>query len=378
MRKGTFLELIRRLRGGVAMFVFARRILQTWVKNYLTRRLNESRNLEASLGEVELYFLQGQAVVRQIRLTKMSEGRRVVEAHSREISIHIQWRKLLHGTLVGHAILLEPHVEIVADRESDPDGKSLSDVLLAICRESQRLMPFHLRSLEAIDGRIEYVSKFTSPPFKLTLDSVSLSATNLTNIAAPAFVTNAHVLLEGRTAGNGQFWVRLTLPSSADALTFDLEAGLNRVNLVELNDVLRAYAKFDLKRGICSIYSEFKVEGGRYEGYIQPRFQDLDIFAWQKEHGKSFLQICRQAAIAIVARILKNQGRDELALNIPISGAFDEPDVDTWSAVGSLLRNAFDLSLLPHSPQNGSRRETKWWSHLNPWKGNSRHVDSRI
>jgi hypothetical protein len=226
-------------------------------------------------------------------------------------------------------------------------------------------MPFLLRSLEVSEGCIEYLSQFTSPPFKLTLDKIFLSATNLSNIVS---ITHAHVFVEGRITGNGRFWLQLTLPSPSDALTFDLQAGLNRVNLVDLNDVLRAYAKFDLKRGNCSIYAEFNVEQGRYQGFVQPHFQDLDVFAWQKDHGKGFLQICRQAAIAFLATLFKNRPRDELALNIPVSGTFDDPDVDTWSAVGSLLRNMFVRSLLPHSEENGNGKETKRWAGFRFWR----------
>ena len=52
----TISQLIRGLRGGVTALVFSRRIIQAWSKNYLTRKLNESPNLEASLGDVELHW----------------------------------------------------------------------------------------------------------------------------------------------------------------------------------------------------------------------------------------------------------------------------------------------------------------------------------
>jgi Domain of Unknown Function (DUF748) len=347
------------------MLLFARRALLACAKSFLTRKLNESSNFEGSFEEIDFRLFQGRAALRGVHITTLSQGRRVVKAHCREVSIHVQWRDLLHGTLVGRVRLRKPHIEIFADRESDRGGKPQTDALLALCRETQRFMPFRLRSLEVSEGSIEYVSQFTSPSFKLALDKISISAANLTNIASSAL---AHIFAEGRITRNGRFWMQLTLPSPSDALTFDLQAGLNRVNLVDLNDVLRAFAKFDVKRGNCSIHAEFNVEQGRYQGFVQPRFQDLDVFAWQKDHGKGLFQICRQAAIAFLAALLKNQPRDELALNIPISGTFDDPDVDTWAAVGSLLRNMFVRSLLPRSAENGSGTEMGRWSRLRFWK----------
>jgi len=355
------------------MLLFARRTLLACAKSFLTRKLNESPNFEGSFEEIDFRLFQGRAALRGVRIAALSQGRRVVKVYCREVSIHLQWRELLHGTLGGRGRIHKQNVEIFADRESDRDGKSQTDALLALCRQTQRFMPFLLRSLEVSDGCIEYLSQFTSPPFKLTLDKILLSATNLSNIAS---ITPAHVFVEGRMTGNGRFWMQLTLPSPSDALTFDLQAGLNRVNLVDLNDVLRAYAKFDLKRGNCSIYAEFNVEQGRYQGFVQPHFQDLDIFAWQKDHGKGFLQICRQAAIAFLAMLFKNRPRDELALKIPISGTFDDPDVDTWSAVGSLLRNMFVRSLLPHSEDIGNGEKTKQSARFRFWSRNQPPIPS--
>jgi len=350
MQKRTLAKWIRGLRGAVAVALFGRRVLQALATTYITRKLSESPNLEGSLGDIELNLVKGLAVLRDISVAKLSEGRRVVEGRCREISVEMSLRQLLRGTLVGRVRLRDPHIQFFSDLASDPHdhGKPPADVLLALSRETQRFMPFHLRSLEVTEGSIEYISQSTSPPFRLTVDGVHLSATNVTNIPAPDDAApSAHIFAEGRTTGNGRFWLRLNLPSLVHALTFELQAGVTRMNLVDWNDFLRAVAKFDVKRGICSIYSAFRVEGGRYQGYVQPHLQDLDVFAWQKEHGKGFLQICRQTVIAFLASLFKNKPRDELALNIPISGTFDDADVDTWSAVGSLLRNAFVHSLLP-------------------------------
>jgi hypothetical protein len=373
------------------MVLFARRTLQSWAQSYISRKLNEAPDLEGSLGGVEFALLRGEVILRRIHLAKLSGGRKLVEARCEEVCIHIQWRPLLHGILVGKASLRAPHVQIRggAQKKQEKKGKEkvkadASEALLDFIRQAQRLTPFRLHLLKATEGRVDYVSYDTTPPFKLTLDEFSLSAVDLTNIPDPGGKTIAHISLAGRTTGNGQFWFRLILPSPRDTLTFELQAGLERVNLVDLNDLLRAYAKFDVKRGVCSVYSEFTVENGHYRGKVQPRFQDLDVFAWQKEHSKGFLQICRQALIAIVASLFKNRSRDELALNIGITGTFEDTDVDVWAAVGSLLGNAFRQSLFNHASEAEARTEAAAeaeaesdssgprWRRLIPWKATAR------
>jgi len=362
IRESTFAKMIRRLRGGTNLLVLARKTALSLVKKHLIRKLNESPGLKGDIGQLEFQVIRNAVVLRDVYICKKSGRSKVLEASIPEITFQFRWRELWQGTLVGRIHVQAPRIELAAERENDRDGKAPADAVLALCRESRRFMPFRLLSIDVSDGLIEYRNQFTSPPFQLAVEKVSFHAANLTNIPAPDSSDEVEIALEGQTTGHGKLWLRLTLPSLSDALTFHLRVGLSHVNLVDLNDFLRACAKFDLERGVCSVYAEFQVERGKYEGYIQPRFQDLDVFAWQKEQGKGFFQICRQAVLAMLASLFKSNSRDELALNIPISGTFADPGVDVWSAVGSLLKNAFVRSLLPGFGNDRSRTRTSpWW-----------------
>src|SRR6185503_15269096 len=126
-----------------------------------------------------------------------------------------------------------------------------------------------------------------------------------------------------------------------------------------MNDFLRAYGKFDVERGTFSLYTEVAAADGRYEGYLKPLFEDLDVFEWEKERGKNILQKFWQAIVAGVAQILKNQPHDRLATRIPISGNFEKTDVDIWATVGGILKNAFVRALLPKFDQSVSVQDVK-------------------
>jgi hypothetical protein len=359
MPKRIVSRLVRGLQGSAAMMALTHGAMRGWIKNFLMRKLNSSPNLKGGFAVLELHWLQGLVVLRKVYLTRLADNQPVVELCCEEIRVHVEWRPLLHGTLVGRVDLRQPHLQIVASRSqarSNPN-RSPGDALLALCRETRRFMPFHLRSAEVHDGRVEYLSQNTSPPFTLNLERLTVHASNLTNILEVAAEDSAQVFVTSRTTGEGQLWLRLTIPSMSDGLTFQLHTELKEINLVALNDLLRALAKFDLRRGRCSMTAEFNVERGHYEGVVQPHFHDLDVFAWQKEHGKGLLQILRQVVIAFLAVGFKNQARDELAMRIPVSGTFIGQDVDTWAAVGSLLRNVFTQSLLskPESPEPAGR-----------------------
>jgi hypothetical protein len=121
------------------------------------------------------------------------------------------------------------------------------------------------------------------------------------------------------------------------------------MNLVALNDFLRTYGKFDVERGTAGIFTEIAAADGRYEGYVKPVLEDIDVFSWQKEKRKNVLQIFWQAIVGTAATVLKNQPKDRLATIVPISGEYqpDNTSADILSAIGGVLKNAFIRAIVP-------------------------------
>jgi hypothetical protein len=129
--------------------------------------------------------------------------------------------------------------------------------------------------------------------------------------------------------------------------TFEMTGQLTNVDLVELNNFLRAYGKFDVARGDFALFTSFAAKGGKYDGYAKVLFKDLDVFEWQKERKKNALEVFWQAIVGAVTTAVKNQPHDQLATRIPITGTFQKSDVSTWPTIQTLLRNAFVRALVP-------------------------------
>jgi hypothetical protein len=117
--------------------------------------------------------------------------------------------------------------------------------------------------------------------------------------------------------------------------------------LVSLNDFLKAYGKFDVARGTFALFASFAAAEGKYDGYAKVFFENLDVFAWEKERKKNALQVFWQAIVGTVSTVFQNQPKDQLATKIPFSGSFDNTDVGIWAATATLLRNAFIRALVP-------------------------------
>jgi hypothetical protein len=151
----------------------------------------------------------------------------------------------------------------------------------------------------------------------------------------------------------------LKLNPMAALPTFEVTAQLTNVNLVDLNDFLKAYGKFDVARGNFALYTSFAAAEGKYDGYAKVFFEDLDVFAWEKERKKNILQIFWQAIGGTIGAVFRNQPKDQLATKIPFSGSYTNNQIDGWTAVGTLLRNAFISALVPKLDQTITVEEVK-------------------
>jgi hypothetical protein len=77
----------------------------------------------------------------------------------------------------------------------------------------------------------------------------------------------------------------------------------------------------------------------------------MDVFEWQEDKKKKPLQIVWQAVVQAVTVVLKNHPRDSIATKIPISGTYQKSEVGIWTAVATLLQNAFIHALVPKVDQ---------------------------
>jgi hypothetical protein len=147
--------------------------------------------------------------------------------------------------------------------------------------------------------------------------------------------------------GSGQTQASATMRPAKAGADLDLKVSVEDTEMTSMNDVVRAYGKFGVSQGQFSLFSELKVTDGNITGYVKPLFRDVRVGGDQPDESKSFSQKVRESVIAMLAKILKNRPRGEVATVVTISGRVDQPQTQTWEAVSGLLRNAFLRAILP-------------------------------
>jgi hypothetical protein len=176
-------------------------------------------------------------------------------------------------------------------------------------------------------------------------------ATNLTNDRTIRNPLPAGLMASAQSIGGGEFRLNLRMNPLDPAPTFEMNAMLTNVDLVSLNNFLRAYGKFDVQSGVFQLFTSVASENGNYKGDVKVMFQHLDVFAWEKDKNKNILKIFWEAVVGVLAEGFKNHPHDQLAADVPISGTFSGTKIDIWGAVGSLLHNAFIRALMPRIDQ---------------------------
>ena len=98
-----------------------------------------------------------------------------------------------------------------------------------------------------------------------------------------------------------------------------------------------------MKRGTFEVFVEAEARNGHYVGYLKPFLRNLEFKA-VPDPEKSFLQNTATKAASAVTNLLKND-EQKVATKAPLKGDFDQSQVDVWTTVENLLRNAFVQSL---------------------------------
>jgi len=68
--------------------------------------------------------------------------------------------------------------------------------------------------------------------------------------------------------------------------------------------------------------------------------------SWKEDKDQP-LKFIWESLIELVGWVLNNKEKDQIATKASFEGSIKNPDVDIWSTIGQLLRNAFIQALYP-------------------------------
>jgi hypothetical protein len=329
------------------VLVAFRILLPYIVLKYVNNKLANLSEYYGNVEEIDIALLRGAYIIKDIELVKIDKNGEKKDTipffKSPEIDLSVEWRAIFKGKIVGELYVEHPVLNFVKGKYKDENVKNDTADFRQLVSD---LMPLTINHFEISDGQIHYID-LNAKKIKIdvALKELNIVATNLSNVNDSAKLLPARLMADGG-AYEGRFKMTVDFDALNKVPTFDMNAELTNINMVLLNDVLREYGNFDVKKGNFGLYTEFAAKEGEFGGYVKPVIKDLDVVQWNKEEG-DFKQILWETIVGSATEIFQNQKKDELATKVPINGKFDNPEVNIWKAISYVLRNAFVQALKP-------------------------------
>ena len=257
-----------------------------------------------------------------------------------EIAPQYKTAKLWQATVDG------VHVDYVHTAATSPveHAAAIRTARAAQSASTDPGMMLRIDRLDVVKSNLGFINRATTPEYRLFLADTTLTVTNLSSIHSGETAV-AHI--RGQFMGTGPATVDFKLHPERPGPDFDLAVRIDDTALAAMNDLLQAYGKFDVVAGRFSLYSEMTVKNRQISGYVKPLFQDMEVYDQQKDRNRTVFQKMYEGAVNIVAKILQNRPRSEVATRVEISGQLEQPNVSILSAIIGLVQNAFIKAILP-------------------------------
>jgi len=218
-----------------------------------------------------------------------------------------------------------------------------SDLLLKIAK---------LRVTQSTFG---YTNKTTNPQYRVFASDANITLTNVSNQKGQGIGT---ARIEAKFMGSGNAVVDLKTHAEKSGPAMNVSVQISDVSLPTMNDLLRAYGKFDVSSGQFSFYSELAIDNGVITGYVKPMFKDIAVSDPAQHQDNSLKHKLYEKVVGIASKILKNRTREEVATRAEVNGRVDDPKVSPLQVIVHLIQNAFFKAILPGLEKETQRAES--------------------
>lgn len=331
------------IAGIILILLVVRIALPSLLQRYVNHTLDELKGYNGKVGAITVHLWRGAYEIDNVALVKTNGKIPIPFFSASKVDLSVQWGALFHGSVVGQITLFSPKLNFV----TGPSQKQTQTKMDSSWTDKvKKLFPLKINHFEIKNGEVHFRNFNSDPKVDIFLDNLNATAENLTNSRNISRTLMATIDATGNAMKSGKFLFNMRIDPFAHQPTFDLKAKLTGVDLVRLNNFIKAYGKFDVESGTFDLVGEFAAAKGKFEGYVKPFFKNMKVLSLKKDI-KNPLKLFWETIVGAVTGLFKNKKEDQLAAKIPFSGTFKNPSTDIWSTIGSVLENAFVRALVP-------------------------------
>lgn len=245
-----------------------------------------------------------------------------------------------------HAEISGVDVEYVHEvRGTAPEKQAAQTVVKATEQVSEKPgVLVKIGQLDVVRSTLAFVNRGVNPPYRLYLSDTSIRARNISSQSAEG---PGNIELTGKFMDSGPAVVKARFRPAKPTPAVDAQIRITDVDMTRMNDLWKAYGKFDVAGGEFSLYSELSIKDGMMSGYVKPLLKDMNVYDPQQDKKKNVVRRAYEAVVGAVSTVLENRTREEVATRVEVSGRVDSPQVHPVVAAARLFQNAFIKAILP-------------------------------
>lgn len=334
--------------------LLARLVLPFFLQRAINARLEAIPDYTGSVESVDVGIFRGAYALNGVVVRKRNALQGEPFFAADRIDFSLAWRELLRRHVVSDIVVTRGRLNFLKEpaaefSQLDADRRWQDAI--------QDIFPIEITHFELNDSTLHYVDRAADPVVDVFIKEMHAIVTGLRNrpVDEGGEPMPADLLIEGDTVGAG----RLLIVGKGEPLApqphFELRVTVERVHLPELNELLRAYGKVDVSRGVLDVYFEMAARDGRFEGYVKPFFTDLD-FRDLAEDDKNLAEKLWEKIVTGVVGLFKNKPKDQLGARVPFAGEFGDPKVGLLATLRTMFRHGF-IRPLPEQLERSVKAE---------------------
>lgn len=321
----------------VVVLVAVRVALPSIVKDFVNDHLQALKDYDGEVADIDLALWRGAYRIRGIRIVKTGAKQPVPFFSGESIDISIEWRSLLHGSLVAEGEFWQPNLNLVQARneQQSQTGKGVD-----WAARLEDLSPFRINTVTVRDGTVTFRAPAIRTEDALKATHLNGQITNITNVVESDKETYAAFRVTASMLDDGSAQVNGSVDPLAKQPTFDVNLEVKNVQLPKVNPWLREYIKADAESGEFELYTELAAAGGKFKGYAKPVMRRVNIYSSEEPEDNPLRRIW-EGLVEFAANVFENDETGQVAARIPFSGTIKNPDAGIFETIVSVLRNAF-------------------------------------
>lgn len=238
------------------------------------------------------------------------------------------------------------YIHTAAGEQKEKEAREIREEAREAAQREDMLLKIEKLRME--NATIGFINNETRPDYRVFFNNIEGTIANFSNRFAEG---PADVHIKGMFMGSGAAQLSATFGPEAKGPDFDLAVSIRETDMRAMNDMFRAYGKFDVTAGQFSFFSELKVANDQVNGYVKPIFKDMSVYDERQDGEKGLFKKLYEKLVGGVSELLENP-KEAVATQAEVKGRVENPRANTWQVLANLVRNAFFRSILPGFEEN--------------------------